>query len=71
MIDFTRAAGMVTLSMSEGEFQALLLVIGYAAGAAQSKGDKAAFWKWIRLANQVNEGNPNFDQYEIPEEFRQ
>ena len=57
----------VTLEMTRGEYENLLLAMGIAAGSAS---DKKAFWRWIEFANRLNAGNPNFMPYEIPEEFK-
>jgi len=67
-IQFKRAGGQVTLVMSEGDYENLLLALGIAAGA--TGGDKRMFWRWIELVNRLNAGNPQFTPYQIPVEFR-
>lgn len=58
---------LVRIEMSVQEWEHLLLMIGVGAGAS---GGPPIFWEWIKLANAFNTGNPNFEQYAIPEQFR-
>ena len=64
---YTEKGDTVTLEMTRGEYENLLLAMGIAAGSAS---DKKAFWRWIEFANRLNAGNQNFIPYEIPEEFK-
>ena len=68
---YTRAdtadGARVTLEMSSDDFASLLLLVGYAAGAARGRGDMHMFWKWLDFVNRMNTGNPEFMPYEIPE----
>ena len=64
---YTEKGDTITLEMSRGDYENLLLAMGIAAGAAS---DKKAFWTWIQFANRLCAGNPHFIQYEIPEEFK-
>jgi len=66
---YSETVDEVTLKMTHEDFADLLLMLGYAAGAAH-KESAGMFWRWIAFANRVNEGNPRFTPYEIPEEFR-
>jgi hypothetical protein len=67
---YKREGDNVTIQMSQDDFSNLLLMVGYAAGAARREGDVKAFYRWIEFANDLNTGNPNFRPYEIPPEFR-
>lgn len=67
---FTRDPEGVTLKLSEDDFASLLLVIGYATGAARYESDMSLFYRWMALANKVNEGNTDYRPYEIPEQYR-
>lgn len=60
--------GLIALRITQDEFHRLLLVAGYAAGAASAKQDDQMFAMSIRLTNRLNTGNPNFVPYEVPEE---
>lgn len=59
-------ADTCTFTFSPEGFANLLLALGSVAGEA-SKHDTNEMWKWIALANKVNEGNPNFTPYEVPD----
>jgi hypothetical protein len=59
----------VTLTMTPDEFTDLVLALGLATGAAGKLGDVALFWKFIGLANRINQGNPLFRPFEIPERY--
>lgn len=65
----TRKGDTVTLEMTVDDWENLLLMIGSAAGSVYNH-DKVLFWHWIRFANEINQGNPRFTPYEIPEEFQ-
>lgn len=60
---------LVTITMSRSDYAPLLLVLGYAAGSTHSS-DRRFFWSIAALANRINEGNPNWNPYEIPPEYR-
>jgi hypothetical protein len=67
---YTQQGERVTLDMTRDDYDKLMLMLGYATGAANMAGELTLFWSWLRLANELNNGNPNFRPYEIPEEFR-
>ena len=58
----------VVIDMSRDDFDMLLLVLGLAAGGQFD--DRVFFWRVMKLANTINEGNPRYTPYEIPEEYR-
>ena len=64
---YTEKDDTITLEMSRGDYNHLLLALGMAAGLAS---DKPTFWKWIEFTNRLNAGNPHFTPYEIPDEFK-
>jgi hypothetical protein len=68
-VSYRREGDTVVLTMPVEDFEGLLLMLGYAAGAAvlTRRGD---FWNFMDLANRINDGNPHFTPYEIPAEFR-
>lgn len=63
---FTRENGKVQITLSGEEYNSLLLMTGYAAGAAESGGHEGIRNSWLKLANAINEGNPDWTPYEIP-----
>jgi len=60
----------VRLEMTRDEYNGVLLMLGRLAGSESRNGDKQLFWEAIAFVNRLNRTNPNFTQYEIPEEFR-
>lgn len=65
---YTENGDRITLEMSRDDFERLLMMTGFATGAA--KGTRE-FYMWIKLVNDMNATNPHFTPYEIPAEFRQ
>lgn len=64
---YTRKDDTSTLTMSQAEYETLLLMLAAAAG--NQIGDPVCFWRWIQFANKMNAGNPKWIAYEIPEEY--
>lgn len=60
----------VTLEMTGEDYENLLLLMGVALGSASHFNDRDLFWRWMGFVNRMNEGNPRFTPYEIPEEYR-
>ena len=67
---YTENGDTVTLEMTRGEYEHLLLATGIATGVASRDTDKKTFWEWIDFANRLNTGNPRYIPYEIPDEFK-
>jgi hypothetical protein len=59
---FARKDGRVYFDLSEREFERLLLFLGMAAGA----NDGELAYEVTRLANVINEGNPDWIPYNVP-----
>ena len=57
---------MRTIELTRDEFATLLLMLGYATGAAFAKGERDLGYRFVALANQINKDNPNWTAYEIP-----
>lgn len=66
-MSYTEDGDHVYLEMTGEDFDDLLLMLGYAIGANP---EKRWQYRWLALANRMNEGNPRYTPYEIPEEFR-
>jgi hypothetical protein len=56
------------LTLTREEFEAWLMLMGLAAGTATSESMSALSYTALRLANKMNEGNPNWRPYWVPEE---
>ena len=56
---------MKTITLTDDEFDQLLIVCGYAAGAAMNNREDRLAYSFIQLANRINEGNPNWTPYEV------
>jgi len=67
---YTENGDTVTLEMTRGDYENLLVAVGIAAGVAHQDANKQHFWNWIDFANRLNAGNPRFTLYEVPEDFR-
>jgi uncharacterized protein YfaT (DUF1175 family) len=57
----------ITFTITNSEYMMLLVMMGYATGAA-SQQDQALFRSFLRLANSINKDNPKWIPYEVPEE---
>ena len=65
----TETGTEVVITLTEDQFGQLLVALGIAAGSQIAASRPLFFWL-IRLANALNEGNPQWRPYEIPEEYR-
>jgi hypothetical protein len=59
----------VVITLTGDEYQRLLLLTGYATGAAMKDDPKLAY-SFLDLANRINRDNPRWTPYAIPEEYR-
>jgi hypothetical protein len=60
-----RENGKVLIEITDAEFAMLLLALGFATGSTTD--DRDLKIRILRLVNSVNEGNPDFDSYAVPE----
>lgn len=67
-MNFKRENGLVHVTLKNQEFDLLLMGIGMAAGLVSLEGNKPLFRQLTRLANAVNDGNPDFNPYDVPPE---
>ena len=58
----------VEIKLTRGDYEQLLIVLGYATGAAWSSGNPGFSYAILRLANVINRDNPNWIPYQIPDE---
>jgi hypothetical protein len=66
MTTYSREKDQITLRLTMEQWQTLLLVLGYSTGAAIKHGEQGMARLALQLANQLNEGNPEFMPYEVP-----
>ncbi len=75
---WTRSGDEVTIRMSIGDWENLLMMLGQAIGGQQRNSlnrdeneDQRSrnFYRSIALVNRLNQGNPHFQPYAIPPEF--
>lgn len=57
------------VSLSRDEYNQLLLLMGYAIGAAHTQGDMGLHADFIHLANRLNRNNPYWVPYRLPDEL--
>lgn len=60
--------GRIVLDLSPDQFDGILIALGYALGFAQDSGNVEYVQCWLRLVNQINQGNPNYTPYEVTEQ---
>jgi hypothetical protein len=58
----------ITFTITGNEYMQLLLMMGYATGAASREEDQPLLRSFLRLANSINKDNPKWIPYEVPEE---
>lgn len=56
------------IDLSDEEFQQLIIMAGYAMGAATKSGEEALARSFLRVANAVNRNNPRWRRYNIEDE---
>ena len=60
--------GKVLLTLDHSEYNTLLLALGYALGSAVKINEKPMAESFLRLANTINDGNPDWQPYYVPDE---
>ena len=60
-----RENGRVLIDIDEGEYLQLMMALGNATGSAIKQNELDLTHALFRLANSINEGNPNFRPYVI------
>lgn len=64
-MSYSEENGQVMLRMSRPHFMNLLMFLGIAAGALGP--ESPMFSRLFNLQNVLNEGNPNYTPYQVPE----
>jgi len=58
----------VTLTMTQDQYWNLLVLIGSGLAIMRRDGGPG-FWSWIQLVNELNQGNPRWTPYAVPEQL--
>lgn len=66
---FTRDAAnkTVNITLSDADYDLLLMLVGFGTGAAFQRKDIPLANGFLALVNRMNEGNPDFRPYDIPQ----
>jgi hypothetical protein len=67
-ITYTETDGRVTIEMSLHDWEWLMVLLGYAMGAARDE-KHWLFPPILDFVNRLNRTNPHFQPYEIPEKY--
>jgi hypothetical protein len=59
---------MLLPELTEDERNTLLLMCGYATGAAMKSRERKLGISFLRLTNRLFEGSPNYVPYQLPDE---
>jgi hypothetical protein len=57
-----------TITLTGDEFSQLLILLGYAVGAAFQNGNRQMAHSFLRLTNRINRDNRNYKPYGVPED---
>jgi hypothetical protein len=68
---YSREGDVVTVRMTADQYSSVIMALGIAAGqASKDSDDRGPFHFWLRLANAISDGNPEWRPYAVPEEAR-
>jgi hypothetical protein len=67
-MSYKREEDTITLTLSTDDYTGLMMFAGMLLSCLDRKADKIWFWRWVKLVNRMNEGNPHYRPYETPEE---
>ncbi len=63
MMGYKREGDTVTLTMTQDDYESVLLAMAIAAGVAMRDGAPERFRHYLELANRVNAGHPYWTPY--------
>jgi hypothetical protein len=63
-------ADEVTFTLTLGEYDRLLLMMGFAVGAAFNDKSYRLAYQFVDLSNRINRNNPHWTPYQIPDVFK-
>lgn len=69
-MSYSENGDVITLEMSRADYRTLLLMLSNGLTLVDEENDPTKFWQWVDCVNRLNTGNPRYDPYQIPEEFR-
>lgn len=55
-----------SFTLSRDDYEILLIMLGFATGAAAKEGDRKLVQSFVRLTNEINKNNPHWTNYEVP-----
>jgi len=58
----------MTIEITDEEFNQLIIMAGYAMGAAHRSGEQSLARSFLRVANAINRDNPRWTRYQIEDE---
>jgi hypothetical protein len=64
---YTENGDKVVITLSHSDYNGLLLALGYAVGAAVKINERHVAQSFLRLANTINDGNPDWEPYFVPD----
>lgn len=68
MTGYSEEGDEVVLRMTQADYKLLVFLLGFAAGAADpDRQEGLRIWA-MRLANNINVGNPHWTRYKLDEE---
>jgi hypothetical protein len=56
------------IDLTDEEFQQLVIMAGYAMGAATKSGEQSLARSFLRVANAMNKNNPRWTRYQVEDE---
>ncbi len=66
-MSYSEENGQVVLRMSREDYDLLLMSLGMATGVANKQRIFAHGQSIVMLCDRLNEGNPNYTPYQVPE----
>jgi hypothetical protein len=69
-MSYRKDGDKITIELTEQDYKLLMFGLGHAANHIRDQGIEAIFYTLVALTNRVNEGNPEFTPYEVPEKYQ-
>ena len=54
-----------SFTLSRHDYEILLIMLGFATGAAAERGETKLVLSFVRLTNEINKNNPHWTNYEV------
>ncbi len=65
---FRREGDDIYLKLTADQYDMVLVALGMAAGLAARENHPKGYRCWLRVADEINEGNPQWQPYNVPED---